>query len=192
MPRTPEQYERIREAKKLEILDAAMKVLAENGYSHSSMSKIASEAKISKGLIYNYFESKNELIKEIINSGFGKIDQIFVSRFKQETVKQMTMFLDETLNEMEADITFWRLYFSIMLQPQIKALAEDAMFSYQDQLLTLLTNFYRKQGSKNPEERAYVFGALLDGLGFWIMFRPDKFHKRKVRQIIIDKLIEST
>ncbi|HRW21852.1 MAG TPA: helix-turn-helix domain-containing protein, partial [Bacteroidales bacterium] len=61
-PRTPEQFEEIRLSKHKLILDTAMKLFASSGYHNTSISKIAKEAGISKGLIYNYFDSKEDLL----------------------------------------------------------------------------------------------------------------------------------
>ena len=56
MPRTPEQFEKIREEKRNHIMEVALECFANEGYHSTSISKIAKSAGISKGLIYNYFE----------------------------------------------------------------------------------------------------------------------------------------
>ena len=72
-PRTEEQFKEIRDQKKQKILDAALEIFAEEGYYPSSISKIAKKAGISKGLIYNYFSSKEELIKIIAYDGIERL-----------------------------------------------------------------------------------------------------------------------
>ena len=57
-PKTVVQNKIIREEKKDLILTTALKIFAEEGYHASSVNKIADKANISKGLIYNYFDSK--------------------------------------------------------------------------------------------------------------------------------------
>lgn len=47
--------------KRAQILNGAAKVFAQDGYEGASMSRIASEAAVSKGTLYNHFESKAEL-----------------------------------------------------------------------------------------------------------------------------------
>lgn len=69
MPRTKKQFEKIRNEKIELIKNSALKLFAENGYHSTSISKIAKSAKISKGLIYNYFESKESLLHDIMFSG---------------------------------------------------------------------------------------------------------------------------
>lgn len=48
-------------ARKNEILQSAMKVIAQKGYTYVKMADIASEADTGKGTLYEYFESKEEL-----------------------------------------------------------------------------------------------------------------------------------
>ena len=45
--------------RKKAILDAPLQVFADEGYHNASISKIAKAAGVSKGLMYNYFESKH-------------------------------------------------------------------------------------------------------------------------------------
>lgn len=49
------------------ILDAAQKCFIEHGFHAASMASIAAAAKVSAGLIYRYFESKNAIILAIID-----------------------------------------------------------------------------------------------------------------------------
>ena len=64
-PRTKEQFDEIRTGSKARIMQAALEVFSEEGFDKASISKIAGRAGVSKGLMYNYFKSKEELIKTI-------------------------------------------------------------------------------------------------------------------------------
>ena len=66
-PRTSEQFEEIREGKRRQILDAAIECFATTGYHAVSISDLAKHAGVSKGLMYNYFSSKDELLKTIFH-----------------------------------------------------------------------------------------------------------------------------
>jgi AcrR family transcriptional regulator len=65
-PRTPEQFEAMRESRRKQIMDAALELFASKGYSNCSISQLAAQAGISKGLMYNYFDSKEALLMAII------------------------------------------------------------------------------------------------------------------------------
>jgi len=45
-----------------QIIDAAVIVIAENGYHQAQVSKIAKEAKVADGTIYLYFKNKEDIL----------------------------------------------------------------------------------------------------------------------------------
>lgn len=55
--------------KRKQILDAAAKVLARRGYAGAQMSEIAEEAGTQSGSLYYHFESREELIEEVLREG---------------------------------------------------------------------------------------------------------------------------
>ncbi|MCL4514074.1 MAG: TetR/AcrR family transcriptional regulator [Firmicutes bacterium] len=60
-PRIPAENKRLKEERKEEILQAAAKVLAYKGYAATKIADIAAAAKVSHGLVYHYFKSKEEI-----------------------------------------------------------------------------------------------------------------------------------
>jgi AcrR family transcriptional regulator len=65
-PRTAVAFQHIREARRDAILAAARRVFARNGLAATRTSDIAAEARISQGLIYHYFPTKEDLFTEIV------------------------------------------------------------------------------------------------------------------------------
>ena len=55
------------------IIDAAREIFFEKGFDNSTMADIAKKAGYSKGSIYSYFNSKNEICFHIFNAHFEKI-----------------------------------------------------------------------------------------------------------------------
>jgi len=64
MARTPKVVEDRRD----QIIDAAMQVFAQKGFTRATNKDIAREAGITSGLIYYYFDSKEDLLKTIIET----------------------------------------------------------------------------------------------------------------------------
>jgi len=64
-----ERKEREREQRRQAIIDAAEKVFFTKGYDNSTMDDIASMAELSKGTLYLYFQSKDEVHFEIMDRG---------------------------------------------------------------------------------------------------------------------------
>ena len=76
-PRTKEQFEQIRESRQQQIMDAGLELFAEQGYANCSIAQLARHTGISKGLMYNYFESKEALLSSIIEDGISEILDYF-------------------------------------------------------------------------------------------------------------------
>src|SRR5437868_12703689 len=64
MARTPKVVEDRRE----QIIDAAMRVFSQKGFTRATNKDIAREAGITPGLIYHYFENKEALLRAIIEA----------------------------------------------------------------------------------------------------------------------------
>lgn len=69
----PRLTEKRREAKRAEIVAAARRCFAREGFHQTSMPDIASEAGVSTGAPYRYFASKEEIILEIAGEAFRVI-----------------------------------------------------------------------------------------------------------------------
>jgi AcrR family transcriptional regulator len=54
------------ETSRQQVLDAAIRALAERGYAHTSVSDIAAAAGMSKGAVHYHFESKDDLIAQVL------------------------------------------------------------------------------------------------------------------------------
>jgi AcrR family transcriptional regulator len=66
MPRPPAQNQRIRDERSAQILQAAAHVFARNGLAATKITDIGDAAGISHGLVYHYFDSKEEIFRLLI------------------------------------------------------------------------------------------------------------------------------
>ena len=75
MPRTF-----IEQARRRQILDAAVEVLADQGYAAASLAAIAGRAGVSKGVISYHFAGKEELLREVVASVLEKAGSFMTPR----------------------------------------------------------------------------------------------------------------
>src|ERR1043166_8441388 len=71
MGEAPQRWSRRKEARPQEILDAALAVFAEKGFAAARMEEVARRAGVTKGTIYRYFPSKEELFKSLVRVAIG-------------------------------------------------------------------------------------------------------------------------
>ena len=62
------RFQRRKEDRPAEITAAALAAFAENGYAATRVDEVAKRAGVSKGLLYLYFKTKEELFKAVIRS----------------------------------------------------------------------------------------------------------------------------
>ncbi|MFC4115769.1 TetR/AcrR family transcriptional regulator [Nonomuraea zeae] len=62
----PESRTFIEEARRAQIISCAIEVLADQGYPHTTLAKIAKQAKISTGVISYHFGGKKQLIQAVV------------------------------------------------------------------------------------------------------------------------------
>jgi AcrR family transcriptional regulator len=190
-PRTEEQYQAIREEKKALIREAALKLFAEEGYHGASISKLAKKANISKGLVYNYYESKEDIVRDILEEGIQKM-LAGLDRNNDGVLEpsEMEYYIHEIFNILKANPEFWKLYFSISLQPAIYNLVKEKIAELSDPIFTMAINYFKKQGFKNPETETMIFGALLDGIGFHFILDPENYPIEQIKQTLISRYVK--
>ena len=65
---TKPRYQRRKEDRPQEITQAALEAFAEKGYAATRVEEVAKRAGVSKGLMYLYFKTKEELFKAVVKS----------------------------------------------------------------------------------------------------------------------------
>lgn len=63
----------IEQARRAQIIAAAIETIAEHGYANASLARIAKHAGISKGVISYHFAGKEELIEQVVTQVFSAI-----------------------------------------------------------------------------------------------------------------------
>lgn len=182
-PRTEQQFEIIREERKDQIKQVALELIAQEGFSNVTISKIASKAKISKGLMYNYFESKEELIIEIMMNGMKEFAEAFdPNKDGILTDDELHYLIDETFRILESNTKFWRLYFMIMFQPEVYKLILKDFMKLLEPFLAITYNYFSKKGYEDPESEVSFFGALMDGVALNFVMNPKAFPLDGIRK----------
>ena len=188
MPRSQEQYDEIRKQKKQLIMDTALELFAENGFHATTMSRVAKKAGVSKGLAYNYFESKQEILDKIIKTGFDSIYSHFdLNHDGVLTRDEFEHFIRNSFKAVGENRKFWKLYSAIVMQSGI---AESMMEKYGDRsqtIMLMLNQFIKNMGSKDPEGDLMVISSLVKGSLLVVISAPEFFPLKQLE----DKVTEA-
>lgn len=189
-PRTQQQLDKIRKERKQAIMDTALETFAEHGYESTSISMIARKTDISKGLMYNYFEGKEDLLTSIMTEG---IEEMFSmadpNRDGVLTKEEFEYLIDGMFELMRVKSNFFKLYFSLMMQPSVSKLFMAKMNQVIEPFLKLFVDYYTKKGAKNPMVEAVLVGALFDGIGFNYVFNPDVYPLDEVIKLVKERFV---
>jgi len=148
MPRTKEQNKAIREERKQSIMDIALQLFAENGFENTSIANIAKHARISQGLVYSYFESKDDLLYQILTSGMQKIE---ADLSPEMTMEDFLASADKILSHILENKQFFKLYNMLSMQPKVTQRLSNLANEY-NALINMMTLFQNKFGEAAMQE----------------------------------------
>jgi len=207
-PRTPQQFEGIREEKKTHIMNVALEHFALEGYHNTTISHIAKHAKISKGLMYNYFESKEELLSEIISRSMDEISQYFdPDEDGYLTEEEFDLFIRKLFYLLREKLSFWRLFYQFLMQKDVRdkflqTLLEpdntvQAIYSNSGSLFIgtmnkILTDYFIRKKDRKPLDYDPVldlnmFIYTIEGFGMVTAYMDevdDKYYNKTIDKII--------
>jgi len=171
-------------------MQAGLELFAQYSIETTSISMIAKRAGISKGLIYNYFDNKEALIVAIVTQGFEEFIRMIPETNGQPLTKeQLIHYLNTTFDVLTTDFQYWKLYFSIVMQPAVMKLIEDQLMAIMMPVVMLMADYYEIQGVANPMAHARMLGAILDGISLNYMIDPENFPLNEIKDILIQKFL---
>jgi AcrR family transcriptional regulator len=189
-PRSEEQFEAIRQQRKESLKASALKLFASKGFNDTSVMDIAHDAGVSKGLLYNYYKNKDELVRDMITSEFRKaMDDMGFDFGEELDSEKLKLMIEGYFDMMEQNSNFWKLYIAVITQPAVTELVKEDIFALLEPFFATASAYYIKKGVKNPMAYAYLLGAIFDGIGIDYMFAPDQYPLQEVKKLIIEKFI---
>lgn len=146
------------------IVTTAFKLFSKVGYKDSSVAQIAREAGISKGLMYHYFSSKEELLKGIF------------AHYQSETVHKMDWdpqapplqnlkkLVDLSLDYLQSQAELRRFSLLLTLQSGQSAEIKAMVSAGKNQWEAVFVEIFGLLGYHQPKAEALYLSALLDGV----------------------------
>ncbi|MEL7531476.1 MAG: TetR/AcrR family transcriptional regulator [Bacteroidota bacterium] len=187
-PRSSKQFEEIREQSRDKILAAAFELFAKKGYHNTSISQIAKQAGVAKGLIYNYFEKKEDLMTGVVMHEFAQGDDFLAQVMAASPGKdRLRMMFELSFDFITQNIEYQRLMGQLSMQlNEFPDLMEMVKGKYQV-LLPLLTEMLRDAGHPEPEKESIILGAIMDGIGLQYIVLGDALAIDEIKNDIINR-----
>jgi AcrR family transcriptional regulator len=164
MPRRPEQFEEIREKSREKILTASLQLFAQNGYDSTTIDSIAKKAKISKGLIYNYYDSKKSILLAIYEDAMRQGMAMFERhKDKKDQYENMKGIILDFFDLLEGNPEYLKLIFIVSLQPGVLKDTKEYTRQMYERTQEMIGAIYAKANKKDPYA-GMILDALLDGI----------------------------
>lgn len=161
-----------------------MALFEQNGFDATSVEEITAKAKISKGLVYHYFKSKDEILLALIGLRLAELDDL-TRRLQAEpsAERRLQILVDQLLDDVISGEKRQRFLITTFLQPQNNKLVQKAMKvsperfeSLQQEEIRLLADL----GFKDAEAELPLFRAGMQGMAFLYLLNPAAFPLRQV------------
>lgn len=160
-----------------QIIDAAVVVIAENGYHQAQVSKIAKQAGVADGTIYLYFKNKEDILISVFQEKMG----VFVSELEKIIAKdasaadQLGMMINSHFSLLAND-----LHLAIVTQLELRQSNHDIRMKINNVLRgylklmdrILISGIESGEFDQNMDirlARQMVFGTMDETITTWVM-----------------------
>jgi AcrR family transcriptional regulator len=180
-----------------QIMQAALACFARKGYHKTTMDDIVAESGLSKGTLYWYFKSKDELFFSLINSFFLEMQQDIGAIFEQHlsaTGKLRTMGreLASYFQEISEFLNvFFEFYMQGTLNEQLNQLFHSMLSQYRGMIAGIIEEGFKTGEFKevDADQLALAVMAAYDGLWFYKMLMPGEVDLDRASQAFIETLL---
>lgn len=161
-----------------QIMEAAIKVIAENGFHGAQVSKVAKEAGVAEGTIYLYFKNKEDILISIFTEKMGQyVQEVIKETSKKQNVKEKLY----TLIEMHFKQFMNNHHLAVVTQLELRQSNYDLRLKINKNILKPHVDVIDKIIVEGIEEgvfksninirlmRQMIFGTLDDIVTNWVM-----------------------
>ncbi|MDQ5981836.1 MAG: hypothetical protein QG570_594 [Patescibacteria group bacterium] len=172
------------EQTKLKIINSAKDLFANYGYHSVTMRKIASEANIRQSDIYNYFSSKDDMLKKTFDITRKDLGE------KRKKVKEEDSFDKDIANrikflfENSKDVNYILKYFfqfKSSFQKNEQGYVPNAAYKHIEEVLKKWIGVLNIEENEIPEQSKIITHAIN---GFVLEYFPNEIEKTEQNQMI--------
>lgn len=186
-PRSKEQFEEIREASQRKIFDASLELFGTKGYEATSIALIAKKAGISKGLIYNYFDSKEALLQAMVDDLVSVGDDIIEKIWSDDPAETLENLIQSIFEWFRQNQNLNRLLIGLSTQVGKFQFVHDMAKGKMDGYLIMLEELLQEIGFEDYQTEARILGTLFDGIALHHMLMKEDYPLDEVERMLIKK-----
>lgn len=182
-----------RDAKRAELLAAAITVIAQDGYAGASMRKVAKQAGCTTGAVTYYFANKEDMIGEVAQNLFDQVDMLLESNQAQIDIASL---LRQWLQWVSSDeSTIWLSWLQLLAHARHEPVFADIIrqrYARFRQVFTVVIEKGQAQGKIRNDIAAEMLAdqisTICDGWLMMLPIEPERFSAER-GQALLDALI---
>lgn len=169
-----ELFDKIPEAKRKRILDAATDEFATYGFENTSIQQIAKRAEISVGSVYKYFENKEELFAMVVKENLSLLEELLLhhSSSDEDIMIKAESVLKELLKFSKKHPQLIKLYCAITTGSNVEfsRMLAERIASISAKIYTDVIKKAQQTGDVRSDVDPRVFAFLLDNIFTMLQF----------------------
>ncbi|MBC8162917.1 MAG: TetR/AcrR family transcriptional regulator [Roseiflexaceae bacterium] len=186
MPRTPLQFQAVREERRALILQAALRVFAHHGFASATVRQVAQEAGIAQGLLYSYFASKEAVLRAIMEESMRDVLESFTEAHAGTSSEaQLELLLRHSFVLIDQHRDFWRLSYSVRMQPEVLAQLGEAITGWITAITSTLEEHLSALDYADPAIGARMLFAQIDGVAQHYTLDPEGYPLARVLDAMV-------
>ena len=171
------------------ILDASLELFAKKGFSATTTEEIAKKAKVSKGLIFSHFASKEDLLISIMDEAVERWFPNFELTGDTRTPKEIFLsFIDTWLHMITTDPYIVRLGLQLNLDDVYRKVIRKKGTEYLERFFGRMKKLLKQLGSKHPDLDCFLLMFFFDGVTANYTVAPELFPIDDIKDHFVNML----
>jgi AcrR family transcriptional regulator len=191
-PRSKALSQQMKAESRKAIISAALELFAKKGFSATTTDAIARKAKVSKGLIFTHFPTKQEILLAIINEEFDRLFPASREDDDSRTPKEkFVSLIDSWMDVLKSEPLLIRLTLQLNLDDGYRKLMKRKGKEYIKMYFDRMRDLLVELGSKNPDLDCFLLSMLFDGFTSNYTVAPDLFPIDAVKDHFVDIMLST-
>lgn len=168
-------------------MDAAFVLIARKGYESASIAEIAAAAGVSKGLLYNYFESKQDLVEKLVTNAVDRADAGMEELITDDPRVTFENIIRRLFRELKERPEYFRLMFELTFKIDQFEFVRDMAAKKYKFYLGFVEDLFRRMEFTDPAGEAKMAAALFDGIGLQYVVIKGTYPIDDLEEFLVDK-----
>lgn len=193
--RTAREYDQAGDERRTEFLEAAWKLISEQGYHSVRISDIASACGTSSGAVHYYFPTKQDVLSAAlmycVESAFERqsVEVKAVDGAHERLLRLIDMQLPMPGRVRDEWLVWLQFWTETALRPELRSIHNDFYARWREAVVRIIRRGQRQgefRADADAEQLALGITALTDGLAIQVLTEAPQVTADRMRSVLVD------